>query len=99
MTKLRFFSLTTDDRFAAKWIRGDLAGLREMLREAVYMRDGSTILPPRGFTADDVRELRTILDAFACERYGDCSPSSLARIKEYFEAEIAMCESLIESAA
>jgi len=99
MVTLGFFSLTTEQRFLIKWTRNDIEVLQSLLREAVYMREGSTTLPPRGFTVEDVQELRNILDMFATERYGDCSARSLSRIKEYFVSEIELCATLVGFAA
>ena len=99
MVALEFFSWTTDQRFRLKWTRTDIKILQSLLREAVYMRDGATTFPPLGFTIEDVRELRTILDIFAIEQYGDSSDRSLSRIKEYFDSEIGLCASLVGFAA
>lgn len=98
MRILEFFSLTTDQRFQIKWTRSDIDILRRLLIEAAYMREG-TDFSSLGVSVDDVQELRTILENFAEERYGDSSPHFLAKIKEYFQAEIEMCECLIGSVA
>jgi hypothetical protein len=95
MVTLGFFSLTTDERLQKKWTRGDIKALRKLLQEAVYMREGSTTLPPEGFSEDDVRELRTILDYSAQTNHGECSYATLAQVKEYFEGEISICATLV----
>jgi len=95
MVTLGFFSLTTDERLKMAWKKDDIWVLRALLREAVYMRHGSTTIPPQGFTFEIVQELRTIIDNMAKERYGDSSEKSISKIKEYFSSEIDICDSLI----
>ncbi len=91
MITLEFFSLTTEQRLKKKWSKDDIKTLQTLIREAVYMREGSTTFPPKGFSEDDVRELRTILGNMAQEKYSECSFRTLDLVKEYFYSEIAVC--------
>ncbi len=90
---LEFFSITTDERLQKKWSRSDLKTVEALLREALYVRNGSTTTPPAGFQVADIEQLRETLRAIARERHGDTSSTSLSRVREYFEGEIGVCRS------